>query len=414
MSKVIFLSIRFLFSRKINLLLILLIAVCLGCLITVSSVAHGFSVITAEQTKSVYSDITLEIPNQVLGVSDYKVFSETCLKVDGVEAVSPFIKGEALFSDEYGNDSACTIIGVDWENEKKVSLLKNKLVGDVKAPECFQRNNQRGALFGSVRKNEFAPGSIITVFAKEGSVTLETRGYFKTGISVWDFSGILVSLETAQILFGARDFEPEKYRLMSSGLRIKIKDGYEIQDVQKALRVVFFQLAGERSYANNLNINGFRDMNVIEIQAMESYEKIIHIVLMIMLIMITFSIFIPVHSMVHEKAMDIGILKALGGSKRYIFFIFILIGVMLGLASTIIGLPLGFLISSQLNEILEFFNYNPFPQEVFYVDKLPVVYHKEGILLIVFFINFVAITASILPAFRASCLKPIDLIRRRN
>ena len=118
--------------------------------------------------------------------------------------------------------------------------------------------------------------------------------------------------------------------------------------------------------------------------------------------------------MVHEKAMDIGILKALGASKGFIFFIFIFVGVMLGLASTVIGLPLGFLITNQLNGILEFFNYNPFPQDVFYVDKLPVVYHKEGIMMIVFFINFVAIMASILPAYRASCLKPIDLIRRRN
>ena len=128
--------------------------------------------------------------------------------------------------------------------------------------------------------------------------------------------------------------------------------------------------------------------------------------------MITFSIFIPVHSMVHEKNKDIGILKALGASKSYIFFIFIFVGVMLGFASTIIGLPLGFLISNNLNAILDFFNYHPFPPEIFYVDKLPIVYHKEGIVMIVFFINFVAIAASILPAYRASLLKPIDLIRR--
>lgn len=413
MNKVIFLSIKFLFSRKINFLLILLIAVCLGCLITVSSVAHGFSVITAEQSKSVFSDITVEIPNQILGVSDYEALLDTCKKVEGVAAVAPFIKGQALFSDEYGQDSVCNIIGIDWEKEKDVSLLSHKLLDNLKAPECFERVNQRGAVLGSAMSS-LGTDRIITVFAKEGSLALESRGFFKTGISEWDFSGILVSMDTAQVLFGARDYDPEKYHKMATGVRIKVKDGYEILDVQNALRTVFGKLAGNEFSQGILKVNDIRDMNGIEIKAMESYEKIIHIILMIMLIMITFSIFIPVHSMVHEKTMDIGILKALGGSKQFIFFIFILIGVMLGLASTIIGLPLGFLISNNLNEILAFLNYNPFPEDTFYIDKLPVIYHKEGILMIVFFINFVAIVASILPAYRASCLKPIDLIRRRN
>lgn len=411
MHKVIFLSIRFLFSRKINLLLILLIAICLGCLITVSSVAHGFSIITAEQTKSVYSDITVEIPNHVLGISDYEEFTKSCMKIEGVASVAPFVKGQALYSDEYGQDSACTVFGIKSEMEKDVSLLLEKFDGDLKAPECFERRNQRGVVLGSSMPR-LPNNSIITLFAKEGSLALETRGFYKTGIAEWDFTRVLVSMETAQILFGARDFEPEKYRKMATGMRIKIKEGYEILDIQKAIRQVFYELAGKENEYGILRVYDFRDMNAIEIKAMESYEKIIHIILMIMLIMITFSIFIPVHSMVHEKTKDIGILKALGASKLYIFCIFVFVGVMLGVASTIIGLPLGFLISSSLNEILDFFNYNPFPPDVFYVDKLPIIYHKEGIMMIVFFINFVAIVASILPAYRASCLKPIDLIRR--
>ncbi len=410
MGKIFFLSIRFLFSRKINLLLILLIAICLGCLITVSSVAHGFSIITAEQSKNIFSDLTIELPNQVLGISDHKALSETCAKVEGVEAVSPYIIGKALYTDEYGSDSVCTIIGVDWEKEKSVSLLKDKLLNNLKAPECFERVHQRGAVVGSAMTN-LPPESLITVFAKEGSIALDVRGSFKTGYGEWDFSGILVSMETAQILFGARDFEPNRYRRMSTGVRIKVKDGYDITSVQNALQIVFRDFYYEQP-GFNLMVQSYREINSIDIMAMESYEKIIHIILTIMLIMITFSIFIPVHSMVHEKEKDIGILKALGASRWFIFSIFVSIGLTLGIASTIIGLPLGFLISNHLNEILAFLQYNPFPPDIFYVYKLPIVYHKEGIIMIVFFINFVAIFASILPAFRAALLKPIDLIRR--
>lgn len=410
MGKVFFLSIRFLFSRKINLLLILLIAICLGCLITVSSVAHGFSIITAEQSKNTFSDLTIEIPNQVLGISDHQSLSETCLQVEGVEAVTPFIIGKALYTDEFGSDSVCTIIGVDWEKEKSVTLLKDKLLNGLKAPECFQRVQQRGAVVGSAMSNLRA-GGLVTIFAKEGSIVLDVRGAFKTGHGEWDFSGILVSLETAQILFGARDFEPNKYRKMSTGVRIKIKEGYDITSVQNGLQIVFREFYFENP-GYPLLVQSYREINSIDIMAMESYERIIHIILTIMLIMITFSIFIPVHSMVHEKEKDIGILKALGASKKFIFLVFVNIGMMLGIASTIIGLPLGFIISNHLNEILKFLDYNPFPPDIFYVDTLPIVYHKEGLIMIVFFINFVAVFASILPAFRASILKPIELIRR--
>lgn len=411
MAKSLFISIRFLFTKRINLMLMVLISICLACLITVDSVAHGFSIVTAKQSNNIHSDITIEYPHKILGISDYRKLMDLCLKVECVKAVAPFVKGSVFYQDMSSKDSHAMVYGIDWENEIKVSSISSTLMNSVKAPECFERNLQRGALFGNA--NQVGVGNLISLINRNGSMTIENNGYYKTGIPDLDYNGIFVSLDTAQVLFGASDYSKKEYQLMATGLRIKIKDQYLIGDVQQALRkVLSFEKNGMTFQL--LEVKTYRDMDFINISAMESYEKIIKIILFIMVIMITFAIFIPVQNMVQEKKNDMGILKALGASRIFLFKIFLQIGFILGAFSTLIGVPLGLLLAQNLNYILDKIDFQPFPESTFYnVDKLPIMFHLGSILLIILFVNVIAIVASVLPAYKASRYNPLDIFRQQ-
>ncbi|PCJ62633.1 MAG: hypothetical protein COA79_03710 [Planctomycetota bacterium] len=411
MAKSLFISIRFLFTKKINLMLMLLISICLACLITVDSVAHGFSFKTAKQSNEIFSDITIDYPYKILGISDYKKLIEVCMKVEGVKVAAPFVEGNVFYQNSSDVDCNGIVYGIDWNNEVKVSAISKSLMNDVKAPECFERNLQRGALFGNA--NQIGVGNLISLINRNGSITIEVNGYIKTGVVELDSMGIFVSLDTAQSLFGASDYSKAEYSKMASGIRIKIKENYRISDVQEALRSVLNHNKISGSFPV-LRIRSYRDVNHIEITAMESYEKIIKIILFMMVIMITFAIFIPVQSMVQEKKNDIGILKALGASRAFLFKVFLFIGFILGTCSTIVGVPLGLFFANNLNFILDTINFQPFPPEVFYdVDELPIVFHIGSIILIILFVNIVAILASVLPAYKAARYNPLEIFRQQ-
>ncbi len=407
-----YLCFKFLFARKINLFLIILISGCLGCLVMVDSVAHGFSKITAKQSRSAFGDIVIDLAEKTLGISDIELLKQEAMNVEGVAAVAPFIKGRVFYQDMNEVDQAALVYGFSWPDENQVSTLHEKMSEGVVLPESLGRFTQKGAIFGSAN-SYFDFGELVTLYSREGPMTVEVRGYFKTGISELDFTGIIVSLETAQTMFGAAEYEPEEYRKMATGLRIKVADGYSIESVMYNLNKKFMFVRGSDEYSF-FNIRSYRDMNSIEIKAMESYERIIKIILGVMLFMITMSVFIPVQTMVYEKQKDIGILRALGATKGFIFITFVTLGASLGLISTFVGLPFGVALTQYINPFLEAIDYKPFPEDVFYVDKLPTELHQEGVFYLAIFINVVSILASVIPAIRASCLTPIETIRNKE
>jgi lipoprotein-releasing system permease protein len=108
-----------------------------------------------------------------------------------------------------------------------------------------------------------------------------------------------------------------------------------------------------------------------------------------------------------EKIKDIGILKAIGATRKHIMTIFTVEGFLIGLFGTLLGALLGLSLSYLLKE----YQFIKLPSDVYYIDKLPVVINPLDTVIIASAALFLSLVATLYPAISASRWDPVEAIR---
>ena len=108
-----------------------------------------------------------------------------------------------------------------------------------------------------------------------------------------------------------------------------------------------------------------------------------------------------------EKIKEIGLLKALGCTRKRIRTIFMVDGTIIGTVGTILGgIAAIFLIWLQAE-----YQLISIPEDVYFMDKIPVIISWEYFILIFVLSILIAIIASILPTSYAGKIKPAEAVR---
>ena len=108
-----------------------------------------------------------------------------------------------------------------------------------------------------------------------------------------------------------------------------------------------------------------------------------------------------------EKKKDIGILKAMGATRKGIQRIFTSQGMIVGVIGTILGLILGygFCWAQQTFRLISI------PPDVYFIDAVPIDMRLLDFILIVTLSLLLSLLASLYPARRAAALVPVEAIR---
>ncbi|MBE2895428.1 lipoprotein-releasing ABC transporter permease subunit [Pasteurellaceae bacterium HPA106] len=107
--------------------------------------------------------------------------------------------------------------------------------------------------------------------------------------------------------------------------------------------------------------------------------------------------------MVLDKQGEIAILQTQGMQKRDVMGIFILQGLLVGVSGTAIGLLAGFLVASNINEIMHYLPLNSI--------HLPVLFDHNQLLLIGVLTLTLTLLSTLYPAYRAAKIEPADALR---
>jgi lipoprotein-releasing system permease protein len=109
---------------------------------------------------------------------------------------------------------------------------------------------------------------------------------------------------------------------------------------------------------------------------------------------------------VSEKTQEIAIVRALGASERQILQLFTLEGLILGGGGTLLGAVLGFALST-------YFRVQPFPLpgDLYFITQLPVELQLFDFLWVCGVSIGTSVLAGLLPARRASRLRPVEVLR---
>jgi len=237
------------------------------------------------------------------------------------------------------------------------------------------------------------------------SDTFTIVDFYESKMSEYDASFVFVPIRTLQELRGMID--PTTGVGLVSSIQIKLKPGVDGSEVRNKLRAAF----PEQLYV----VSTWRDKQGPLLAAVQMETAILNVLLFLIITVAGFGILAIFLMIVVEKTRDIGILKSLGASGWGIQGIFLSYGLSLGLVGSGVGMVLGLLFVHYINEIADFLGQltgRPvFDPEIYYFYKIPAIVDAWTVGWIVFGAVAIAVLASILPAFRAARLHPVEALR---
>lgn len=182
-----------------------------------------------------------------------------------------------------------------------------------------------------------------------------------------------------------------------------LEKGYEVrllnpQDAPK--------IKTELSKITTSPISTWEEMNSTLFYALKMEKVLMSLFLGLVVLVGSFSVVAVLSLLVMEKRTDMGILKALGATKKQVRSLFLSLGLSIGGLGLSLGLGLGLLLCS----ILKVYKFSL--PDIYYDQSIPVDV-QPGVVLSVLLLGFLLITLGALaPANKISDLKPIDVIRR--
>jgi lipoprotein-releasing system permease protein len=299
-------------------------------------------------------------------------------------ALTPSVQSKAVLRFA-GRNLTVSIIGIDPRTEADVSNLathmrQGTLTSLYRSSNAILLGDRLGVKIGA-RIN-----SNLTLSSAEGATMNATVvGSFHTGFRATDETTGYVLLKTAQIL--------EKQTGIVNEIRVRTLDPMQAR------------LIGERIGEQT----GYKSISWQEAQedllsAITLRNVLMYTIVGAILLVASFGTYNIISTITHEKTRDIAILKSLGFHDRTVRAIFIVEALLVGIAGSVLGWGLGYLLTRGLASLdfkTPFSDYN----------HLPVLYSVKHYALA----TAVALTSSLVagyfPARAAARLNPVDIIR---
>ena len=227
--------------------------------------------------------------------------------------------------------------------------------------------------------------------------TFTVISIFNSGLADFDNSIAFINLDMLDDFFG--------YELKERNIEIYLKNPNNIEPQKHAVQKIFDQ---EFVYS-------WADMNSSLFSALKVERNVMFIILSLIIIVAAFNIISGLTILVKNKTRDIAILKSIGVLNKSIIKIFFLIGVIIGTSATIFGIFLGVTFSLYIESLRQFlsstFNISLFPEEIYFLSKMPSEINSTSILIISICSILITIIVSIFPAFKAAKLDPIQALK---
>ena len=321
---------------------------------------------------------------EVRGIRGYRQIVDRLQGMPGVRA-SAVLTGQALLSFA-GRDQNIVLNGMTPAEIRDITTIEENMkeggVDDLIA-------NRNGIIVGTelMRTMSLNLGENVTLAASTGQVhTFKIVGVFRTGRSDYDMNQAFADIKKVQAITNRSQ--------RANTIIVKLDDPNQSRDVAADLESSF----GYKAVSWQ---ESFEDlMNTLVIRNVIMYS-----VVSAVLIVAAFGIYNVISTIVLEKQRDIAILKSMGFRAADVRRIFVIQGLILGVAGTLLGMPFGSVLMVALEQV------SMKPPGVTEAINIPVDWSPVQFLIAASFAMSAAFLASWLPARKGARLLPVDILR---
>ncbi len=388
------------FISVVTVISILGVLLGVAILVIVLSVMTGFDEMWREKILSFKPHVTV---TSRLGVIEDE--EEICRRIDqipGVKGVAPVV--ETLVMMRHGEATrAPVVIGVAPERADRVSKIsdsirygkftvegENAVIGSDLAMEM-------GLTVGA-KFLVYSPKNVTSRDEMYLPLELTVAGIFDMGMRDYDSGVLLTSLDVARELVGL-DAGAHAVYVMTS-------DPFKFDEFTARISEVT---------GTSFAVRTWREVDSLLFSALSHEKNMMFILLVFITIVAIFCVTNTLIVITVQKTNEIGLLKALGFSSGQIMGAFVWHGWIQCLVGTFSGIGIGLLVLHNLKNIVRFLtsiNVEVFPKKIYGLGEIPWSTSFGELAQIAIFVMVFCTLSSILPAWRAARMDPVEALRQ--
>jgi putative ABC transport system permease protein len=350
------------------------------------------------EKKSMYMPLQypVEIPGEDLGVLIKDLES-----IPGIAKVFPRIKTRATVMNSV--TKSAILLGTDMKEELKYNIFnyKTKNANDCLVEGRYPEEGAREAAIGYRLAKKMGKKIGDEIELQVMSSEFSPKYYFPviTGIVDFNFSEmdknvVIIPFSRAQKLAALEGKTQSLYIYAKS-----------IDDVSAVTKAVEEKLAGY----GNLSIKPYTSNALLVL--MEMSNIIMSIIYIIFLIVASFLIINTIIMVIHERIKEIGMMGALGMTRREIVSVFFLESLVLSFIGSVIGCAIGAIVTFVLSQFP--FDIGSMMEDMIAMNNTIYVLFSPRIILQGFVYGLlVSGICTIFPSLKSAFIKPVEAIRR--
>jgi lipoprotein-releasing system permease protein len=322
----------------------------------------------------------------------------------GIRQAAPVVRGDGLAAAGKRSTGA-RIVGIAPEDLTARPIIANEItegtLRDFQGPSVV--------VGAGLARNLGVPvgGRVKLIVPRRDPVTgtLIPRGQTFTIVAVFEtrrdeYDNLLVflTLPAAQQLFDTND--------RATALDILIDDPIGVDDLRPKIQALLG--SGEI-------LKSWKDLNSSLVAALQVERIATTLILFLMIVVAAFSIAVGQVMMVKEKTREIAILRTMGITRGAILRIFMLSGVLVGLAGAAVGALIGVVTAAWIQPVGQFlhrhFQGSAVDGLFWFLAHVPSIVQSAQVGMIVIITLVLTLLATVYPAWRAARLDPVEALR---
>jgi lipoprotein-releasing system permease protein len=380
------------------------IAVGVWALIVVLSVMNGFQKEVRARILGVASHVTISGAGNRL--ADWRSVAELAARHPRVQASAPFVQAQAMLAAGQAVRGAL-VRGIDPAQEERVADIGQHM--RLGALEDLRPGEFELVLGVDLARGlGVIPGDKVALVAPQGLVTpagviprlkqFTVIGIFEAGIADADAGLALVHIRDAQTLYQMGE--------AVTGVRLRLDDLFAARSVARELLVALPPDVHASDWTRT-HANFFR--------AVEIEKRVMFIILALIILVAAINIVSTLVVAVTDKQADIAILRTLGAAPGSVMQIFIVQGMVIGLAGTLIGTLAGIVTALNIDVIVpaieNAFNIKFLSKDVYLIPELPSDLQAGDVSAVALMAMALSFAATLYPSWRASRVNPAEALR---